>query len=1413
MVSTETPPAILAQQTEAGLDRALATGAPWPELGGVAFGVILSAIERARPGPGVEPEISLYTAWLEANPASPLAWAGWFNCGIVLAQNGNQAGAITAYHNALALRPDLHCAAINLGLLHEACGQPDQALAVWRQALQPPEVRIALQTQQGRLLEKIGRYAEAEQMLREALIGDPAQPDVLHHWVHLRQKTCLWPVALPENPGLGMDAVLQGSGPFGIMALSDDIELQRHASATWVARKTEAAPEHLAPPTPYAHRRIRIGYMSSDFCRHAMSYLITELFERHDRTRFEVYGYCSSLEDGSALRQRVLASFDHVRLIRDLSDEDAARLIRADEIDVLIDLNGITDGSRLAVLRWRPAPIQASYLGFVGPIPLPELDYLLCDEFVIPPEYAAAYHTAPLAVAQIYQANDSQRGIGRALTRAELGLPEDAFVFCCFSKHYKITQEMFTSWLEILRHTGNSVLWLAQDNSYSQANLLAIAKAAGIAPERLIFSKRADPDSYMSRLSLADLFLDTFPYNAGTVASDAIRMQLPLITLCGRAFASRMAASMLHALGAEQGIATSFQDYTATAIRLATQPADYAAYKALFTTEGWSRTIGNIARFTTEFETCWERVVAARSTEPNGETSMLHAALADQIVLHVGCGVAGPEKLPTLFRQGGWREWRLDIDPDVAPDFIASLTDMRVIGDGGVDAVYSSHNVEHLYPHEVQPALKEMRRVLKPEGFCLIKLPDLQEVAVAVAGGMLEEPLYISPIGPISPLDIMFGHRASMTDGNLFMAHRTGFTQATLGAALIEAGFAAVMVQREPGAYCLTAIAFCTPPSPGRQKEAQAALLKPGEPATLYAQTQPTSAAQAQFSLALRCVAEGRAQEAIDAYRRAIVLQPDFPDAYVNLGVLVLSLGQRQEAMALFRRAIELNPRHALAHGNLGKALHDDGQLDAAVEAYRASLALQPGSAETLMNFGATLLDRQDWSAAEELTRQALALRPDSILALANLGTALLRQGRYDEAQAACQQAVALRPQGAEVQASLGGALLELGGWQLAAELCSAAIALNPLLPSAHFNLSHALKALNRLEDAAQAARAAIALCPDNAEYHFHLAHILLLQGDLPAGWAAYEWRWKLPEFAWGQGLHLASPQWAGEDISDKTILIYTEQGLGDIIQFARYLPLLVSRAGRVVVAAHPPVRRLLESIQGISVVSLSDNPLPKHDVHCPLLSLPRLFGTTLATIPAAVPYLHPDAKARARWARRLRGEKLRVGIVWAGNPAVQRDRFRSPGLASVLPLFNVPGVDFYILQMGPGRAALAEHILPPNVVDLGEEISNLTDTAAIMPALDLVISSCTGPLHLAGALGVKAWAMLPFAPHFPWLLGREDTLWYPSLHLYRQDAPGREWTGLVARMAVDLAALAQKKAGKVPTKPLQRADGAEEMA
>ncbi len=419
---------------------------------------------------------------------------------------------------------------------------------------------------------------------------------------------CQWPVLAEVIPGLTGHDLITRAGPLGVLALSDDVATQSAATAAWISRKTHAVPVHMATSEGYQHGRIRVGYLSSDFCSHAMSYLIAELFERHDRGLFEVFGYCSSPEDGSPIRARVIAAFDHFVQVRDLSDEAAARRIRDDEIDILIDLNGLTNGARLQILRWRPAPVQATYLGFIGPVPLPELDYMLCDDFVVPPSVAPAYQPMPLYVGEMYQANDSKRAIGAPVSRLAVGLPEGRFVFCCFSNRYKITEEVFGGWMEVLHQTGDSVLWLVDDDQWSRQNLRQSALGAGIDPARLIFTPRVSPADYMARMVLADLFLDTFPYNAGTIASDAIRMGLPLVTRAGEAFASRMAARLLHAIGADDGITDSHQAYVSKAVDLATYGEYYGRYKGHFNADAWARSIGDIAGFTRGFEATLQRV-------------------------------------------------------------------------------------------------------------------------------------------------------------------------------------------------------------------------------------------------------------------------------------------------------------------------------------------------------------------------------------------------------------------------------------------------------------------------------------------------------------------------------------------------------------------------------------------------------------------------------------------------------------------------------------------------------------------------------------------------------------------------------------------------------------------------------------
>ena len=576
-------------------------------LEATSFASLLATMEQIGGDPGDPTAIALYRTWIAVHGgAGRDLHAAWFNLGAALSHAGQRQDAILAFRTALAQRPDFTLAAINLGLLLEQQGDPAAALRTWTGALQPDEARIPLLNQTGRLREQCHDLAGAETALGASLAIQPDQPDVIQHWLHLRQRMCRWPVLAPGAP-------IDGSGPLAALALTDRVATQARIAASWIARKAPPAAANLAPPNGYRHDRIRLGYLSSDFCSHAMSYLIAELFERHDRARFEVHGFCMSPEDGSAIRSRVVASFDHFTIVRGMTDEAAARAIQAHEIDILIDLNGLTTGARLGILRWRPAPVQATYLGFIGPVPLPELDYLFCDDFVIPPASAALYRPVPLYIAPNYQANDTRRIIGPPVTRASAGLPDDRFVFCCFSNHYKITEQMFSAWMTILGRVEASVLWLVDDNPWSREALRQRAAAAGIDPARILFAGRVDPGEYMARLALPDLFLDTFPYNSGTIASDAIRMGLPMVTLLGQAFASRMAGRLLSAIGATRGIAETIDGYIATAIALATGPAALAGYKSLFTAENWAATIGDLGTFARHFEASLIRIHTERA--------------------------------------------------------------------------------------------------------------------------------------------------------------------------------------------------------------------------------------------------------------------------------------------------------------------------------------------------------------------------------------------------------------------------------------------------------------------------------------------------------------------------------------------------------------------------------------------------------------------------------------------------------------------------------------------------------------------------------------------------------------------------------------------------------------------------------
>ena len=538
---------------------------------------LLETADRLNGAQRVKDVATLYQRWLQ-HCHSSVNYIIQFNLGATLSQLGQIEAAEAAYRAAIAQNPEFAQAWFNLGTLLERQSKPQEALAIWQSMLddrmvdatQSRELYLMTCNNLGRLFEETRQLQKSEAILRTSLDADPNQPKVIQHWVHLRQKQCVWPVYEPPA-GLTRGDLLKASSPLALLAGSDDPGLQLAAAVHFVKERVNVRVPALASAQGYGHQKLRIGFLSSDFCLHAVSLLTVELFELIDRQRFEVYGFCWSREDGSALRERVRQAMDHFVRIDAMDDATAAQCIRNHEIDILIDLHGLTSGARPDIPAYRPAVVQMTYLGFPGSTGLPGIDYVIADRYLIPDSEKAYYSETPLYLAQIYQCSDRQRPVAALPTRAECGLPQERFVFCSFNNNYKFNEEVFDCWMRILQRAPDSVLWLLADNQWAQENLCARAKAHGVDPARLLFAPRVAPEQYLARYSAADLFLDAYPFNAGTTANDALWMGLPVLTRSGRTFASRMAGSLLTALDLPELITTTLAEYEERAVELATR--------------------------------------------------------------------------------------------------------------------------------------------------------------------------------------------------------------------------------------------------------------------------------------------------------------------------------------------------------------------------------------------------------------------------------------------------------------------------------------------------------------------------------------------------------------------------------------------------------------------------------------------------------------------------------------------------------------------------------------------------------------------------------------------------------------------------------------------------------------------------
>lgn len=558
---------------------------------------------------------------------------------------------------------------------------------------------------------------------------------------------------------------------------------------------------------------------------------------------------------------------------------------------------------------------------------------------------------------------------------------------------------------------------------------------------------------------------------------------------------------------------------------------------------------------------------------------------------------------------------------------------------------------------------------------------------------------------------------------------------------------------------------------------------KPSRPAAI----EQSEKIQVLFALAVR---EYNAEHMAEVERiclQILAFDVRHADSLYLLGMAGYKTERFQMAERMIRRAIAVNPHQAYYQSNLGNVLKALGKMDEAIACFERALDIKPDHEEACYNLGNTYLAQKRFEEAAAAYKRALQIKPDYVDALCNLGSAYRQQKKLDEAVHSFEQALALAPEYADLCCNLGDALHAQGKVDEAIGWYRRTLELDAKHHKACNCMCNAFFDKGDLAESTIWCERALALVPDYGDARMNQCLLQLLQGDYVNGWRNYETRWKVytPRTS-------PQPLWLGVPLRGARILLHAEQGLGDSLQFLRYVPLVQAAGGRVMLDLPSKLHRLAAQIPGILALAKTGDPLPYFDCHCPLMSLPLALGTTLETVPAVVPYLSVPPEARDAAAMLPWPDcGLRVGLAWTGNPDHPKNHFRSVPFELLEPLLNLEGVHFFSLQMGPGAEELAARKLP--ITDLAPVTGDMADTAAHMAHLDLIVTIDTSMAHLAGALARPVWVLLGHSPDWRWLLDREDSPWYPTARLFRQPAHG-DWLSVIARVRMAIERLAAQK-------------------
>ncbi|HEY1736985.1 MAG TPA: tetratricopeptide repeat protein [Methylovirgula sp.] len=536
--------------------------------------------------------------------------AAWSNLGTLLGASGHFNEAAVVSHHAATLAPDSAQVLCNLGVVLHRQGKINDAVEAYRKALAIKSDYAAALGNLAAGLQDQFKFDEAAAVLKQAIELDPNFDSAIIELIKIRRHICDWSEYAEDQKQLLSFIEQKKDGIFMLLLMGfDSTPKQQLDCARLAMKKFNESTVRVGPhPEPKKKDKLRIGYLSADYRDHPVGRLLPDLFSRHDRNEIELIGYALGTDDPGALRARIRAACDSFVDLHALSNADAAQKIYADGVDILVDLTGPTVGSRMDILAPRPAPIQVSFLGWPGSMGADFIDYVIADPFVVPEAQQKFYREKIVHLPDCYQPSDPQRPVSAGSSRADCGLPDDAFIFCSFNNPNKITPDLFDTWMRILKRTENSVLWLYCKSPQTIENLSRAREAHGIAPERMIFASVARYEDYLGRLRCADLFLDSFPYNAGATCNDALWVGLPVLTCPGQTYVSRMAGSLLTAAGLPELIADSMRDYEKLAVRLAKEPGELADLRKRLVKKRETMPLFNMERFTRHLERAYRQM-------------------------------------------------------------------------------------------------------------------------------------------------------------------------------------------------------------------------------------------------------------------------------------------------------------------------------------------------------------------------------------------------------------------------------------------------------------------------------------------------------------------------------------------------------------------------------------------------------------------------------------------------------------------------------------------------------------------------------------------------------------------------------------------------------------------------------------